>query len=219
MTVKQYTRPSGGSFDARKNKKVGKTPGQRKTPNDHSMYCDYCHLNSHLRDTCFCLHRYSSWHKMYGKPKPKPKYDGNKPMVSTTHERGNRDSAPESPVTNDIQTNCGLSESQYKQLLSMLQPSLKADSSGLTSTWPASANSVNAGHFNPNYFAVLNLPNGQSAQVTHKGSITLSPDLNLNHVLCVPSFTYNLLSICRFLTDSKLLATFTAHGCYLQDLT
>ena len=38
---------------------------------------------------------------------------------------------------------------------------------------------------------VVELPNGESAQVTHIGTIKLSTTLILDRVLCVPSFSFN----------------------------
>lgn len=154
MSVK-YTKPSGYS-DVGKNNKMSQTQGQRKTPNDPSLHCDYCHLNGSPSRYLFSLYGYPSWHKMYGKPKPKPKYSGNKSMLVaqvSTHEGGSRDNTTESSVTDELQNSRGLSNSQYKQLLSILQSGLKTDTSGSRSQTFASTNSVNAGHFSPNYFA------------------------------------------------------------------
>nr|XP_023884247.1 uncharacterized protein LOC111996488 [Quercus suber]XP_023884248.1 uncharacterized protein LOC111996488 [Quercus suber]XP_023884249.1 uncharacterized protein LOC111996488 [Quercus suber] len=43
--------------------------------------------------------------------------------------------------------------------------------------------------------AIVELPNGETTSITHIGTIVLSSSLTLNNVLCVPSFTFNLLSI------------------------
>ena len=42
---------------------------------------------------------------------------------------------------------------------------------------------------------VVALPNGETALVTHIGSICLFENLVLTNVLCVPSFSFNLLSV------------------------
>ena len=42
---------------------------------------------------------------------------------------------------------------------------------------------------------VVELPNGESAHVTHVGTVKLSNFLTLEHVLYVPSFSFNLLSV------------------------
>lgn len=41
----------------------------------------------------------------------------------------------------------------------------------------------------------INLPNGDTAVITHTGTLTLSNSLNLAGVLCVPNFKHNLLSV------------------------
>ena len=43
---------------------------------------------------------------------------------------------------------------------------------------------------------VVALPNGETAMITHVGSITLSTTLTLTNVLCVPSFSFNFLLPC-----------------------
>ena len=43
--------------------------------------------------------------------------------------------------------------------------------------------------------SIVELPNGETTSVKHIGTITLSSSLTLHNVLCVPSFTFNLLSI------------------------
>ena len=43
--------------------------------------------------------------------------------------------------------------------------------------------------------SLVQLPNGELAQVTHIGTVVLSSSLILKNVLCVPSFSFNLLSI------------------------
>ena len=42
---------------------------------------------------------------------------------------------------------------------------------------------------------VVELPNGESTHVTHIGIVKLSNSLTLEHVLCVPSFSFNLVSV------------------------
>ncbi|KAL8113535.1 hypothetical protein AgCh_020748 [Apium graveolens] len=31
--------------------------------------------NGHTKDKCYCIHGFSPWHKLYGKPKPKPRFN------------------------------------------------------------------------------------------------------------------------------------------------
>lgn len=50
---------------------------------------------------------------------------------------------------------------------------------------------------------VLHFPNGATTAITHIGSVTLSSDITLHNVLCVPLFTYNLLSVSKLLSDTQ----------------
>ena len=43
--------------------------------------------------------------------------------------------------------------------------------------------------------SLVQLSNGESTQITHIGIVVLSSSLILKNILCVPSFTFNLLSI------------------------
>ena len=43
--------------------------------------------------------------------------------------------------------------------------------------------------------SLVQLPNGESVQVTHIGTFVLSSSLILKNILCVPSFTFNLLYV------------------------
>lgn len=41
----------------------------------------------------------------------------------------------------------------------------------------------------------VHLPDGQTVQVTHIGTVHVTKDLMLQNVLCVPTFHFNLISI------------------------
>jgi hypothetical protein len=45
----------------------------------------------------------------------------------------------------------------------------------------------------------VRLPNGDLAAVTHMGSVKLSTTLTLTNVLCVPSFSFNLISVSKLI--------------------
>lgn len=64
----------------------------------------------------------------------------------------------------------------------------------------------------------LHLPNGHKACVTHSGDIYLASDIVLKHVLYVPTFQCNLLSVAQFNTDNHCELFFTSTKCFLQDL-
>lgn len=65
--------------------------------------------------------------------------------------------------------------------------------------------------------ATLALPNGQTSIVTHIGSVKVSSVITMHSVLCVPSFSYNLLSIKKLIQNSPYNIVFNTSGCCLQD--
>ena len=66
---------------------------------------------------------------------------------------------------------------------------------------------------------MVQLPNGEAAIVTHVGSIQLSSRITLTNVLCVPSFSFNLLSVSSITKTQPLCLVFLSTCCFIQDLT
>ncbi|XP_075645619.1 uncharacterized protein LOC142616705 [Castanea sativa] len=66
--------------------------------------------------------------------------------------------------------------------------------------------------------SLVHLPNGESAQVTHIGTIVLSSSLTLYNVLCVPSFSFNLLSVSTLTLSQPCCLVFLSTYCCIQDL-
>ena len=66
--------------------------------------------------------------------------------------------------------------------------------------------------------SLVHLPNGESAQVTHIGTVILSPSLTLTNVLCVPSFSFNLLFISTLTLSQPYCLVFLSNYCFIQDL-
>ena len=65
----------------------------------------------------------------------------------------------------------------------------------------------------------VTLPNGHAVPVTHIGVVRLSKDLILHHVLCVPSFNFNLLSAKQLTHHHSCCLIFLSTFCFFQDLT
>ena len=61
---------------------------------------------------------------------------------------------------------------------------------------------------------VVALPNGEIAMVTHIGSITLSSILILHNVLCVPSFSFNLLSVSQLTKSCSCCLVYLSNFCF-----
>ena len=66
---------------------------------------------------------------------------------------------------------------------------------------------------------MVEFPNGEVALVTHIGTIQLSSHITLSNVLCVPLFTFNLLSVSALTKSQSICLVFLSQFCFLQDLT
>ena len=68
-------------------------------------------------------------------------------------------------------------------------------------------------------YCVVELPNGESAQVTHISTVKLSATLILDHVLCGPSFSFNSLSISKLTQQLPYRLVFLSQFCFIQELS
>ena len=64
----------------------------------------------------------------------------------------------------------------------------------------------------------VKLPNGDMAKVTHIGTVNLTSTLTLHNVLCIPSFSFNLVSISKLTQSPSCCCVFLSHYCFIQDL-
>ena len=64
----------------------------------------------------------------------------------------------------------------------------------------------------------VNLPNGEVASVTHIGIVKISDHLTLHNVLCVPSFSFNLISVSQLAKSTICCLIFFGNLCFIQDL-
>ncbi|KAJ0043956.1 hypothetical protein Pint_18655 [Pistacia integerrima] len=60
--------------------------------------------------------------------------------------------------------------------------------------------------------------NGSSLPITHMGSCSPTPTLQLNDVLVVPNLTKNLLSVSKLTNDFPLSVSFTDNDFIIQNL-
>jgi hypothetical protein len=65
---------------------------------------------------------------------------------------------------------------------------------------------------------LVRLPNGNFASVTHIGTVKISSTLTLTDVLCVPSFSFNLVSISKLTKNISCCVMFLTNTCYIQYL-
>jgi hypothetical protein len=65
----------------------------------------------------------------------------------------------------------------------------------------------------------VKLPNGQQALITHIGTVRISQDLILHDVLCVPSFSFNLISVSKLILTLHCCIIFVGSFCFMQNLS
>jgi hypothetical protein len=64
----------------------------------------------------------------------------------------------------------------------------------------------------------VKLPNGQFVEVTHIGTVKISESFILTNVLCVPSFSFNLISVSKLLCNVHCCIIFLSGHCFIQNL-
>lgn len=63
----------------------------------------------------------------------------------------------------------------------------------------------------------VDLPNGESVKVTHKGVVNLTSGVQLEGVMYVPSFTHNLVSIPKLIRENDCVMKFGGAYCIIYD--
>ena len=61
----------------------------------------------------------------------------------------------------------------------------------------------------------VQLPNGEKVTVTHMGIIQVTSTLLLENVLCVPSFSFNLISISKLTKSLSCYLVFLSNFCFI----
>ena len=64
----------------------------------------------------------------------------------------------------------------------------------------------------------VRLPNGQYALVTHIGTIKISDSFILTDVLCIPSFSFNLIYVSKLIKNLQYYVIFLLKFCFVQHL-
>jgi hypothetical protein len=64
----------------------------------------------------------------------------------------------------------------------------------------------------------VKLPNGSIANVTHIGIVIISETFTLTRVLCVHSFTFNLISATKLIKFLNCCLIFLVEYCFIQSL-
>jgi len=62
---------------------------------------------------------------------------------------------------------------------------------------------------------VIGFPDGHTKTVNYVRDTRINSVIELKNVVFVLDFKHSLLSVSKILNDSKLVAYFTTHGCFL----
>ncbi|KAI4334754.1 hypothetical protein L6164_013466 [Bauhinia variegata] len=191
-----------------------------------TVICDYCKKPGHSKDVCWDVH---------GKPADWKPRKGKSKGYQTSQASSNID---------QIHTPLDFNKEQLSQLIKLLSGLQKTE---LESTHTASMAHQGEHAFLANYvnkwvvdsrasdhmtsdskkFSTyipsagnekINTANGSSSPIAGKGSVHLSPNLQLNSVLHVPYLACNLLSISKLTKQANCWAHFCSTHCIFQDL-
>ena len=69
-------------------------------------------------------------------------------------------------------------------------------------------------HITSSISTFVQLPNGEKVTVTHIGTIQVTSTLKLENVLCVPSFTFNLISISQLTKTLSCCLVILSNLCF-----
>lgn len=90
-------------------------------------------MTGHTKEKCYCIHGYPSWHKLFGKPKPKPRFASANATVK--YSSAAHVTSSELPTIPTVKGTDGgsidsepmsLSDGQCKQLIMLLQKSMSS---------------------------------------------------------------------------------------------
>ncbi|KAH9725530.1 protein kinase domain-containing protein [Citrus sinensis] len=160
--------------------------------------CEHCGKLGHVKAKCYKLHGYP----------PKQAH-----AASTTTDVPSTNNAAAPASTNKVAIP-HLTTEQYQQLISILNLNSTAPAANLTGNSVYYSNSTSSSwiidtgasdhitssmdslsHVTPiSAHKPVRLPNGSFSQISHIRNINLSEKIRLSKVLCVPDFSFNLLS-------------------------
>lgn len=184
--------------------------------------CEHCGKLGHVKAKCYKLHGYP----------PKQAH-----AASTTTDVPSTNNAAAPASTNKVEIP-HLTTEQYQQLISILNLNSTAPAANLTGNSVYYSNSTSSSwiidtgasdhitssidslsHVTPiSAHKPVRLPNGSFSQISHIGNINLSEKIRLSKVLCVPDFSFNLLSVSKITKSLNCAVIFFPDFCVFQDL-
>ncbi|CAM8941688.1 unnamed protein product [Rhodiola kirilowii] len=212
--------------------------------NRKSLFCSFCKLQGHLRETCYKLHGYPPGYKFTNNKSTNFNPRGNRSVANAVVSEGSNagnDSKDNSSTTEaaPIQiSSLKMTQDQLNKLMQFLGDHGTQNSDHMTGiclssvkvdkdTWVIDSGATD--HITPHAHLLTDLaslstlysvlmPNGKRVMVTHTGTCVLSNTITLSSVLLVPHIRYNLIYVAKLVEGSNLSVQFTEAGCCIQDL-
>ena len=208
---------------------------------DKSFACPACGGKGHKSDRCWTIIGYPKWHFKHGqqptthtKPKPTSKW----PSTSknpTKFAATAQTSAPQSLFTPEqlaqlaqmmpqlcVQPKDSDTDEELEHFSGMMSCNTTTDS---IDSWIIDSGATD--HMTPDFTDLIDpiplptptkihLPTGDTALISHIGTVTLNTGLSLKKVLFVPSFHHKLLSVRKLVADSDSQVQFFNDHCLIQ---
>lgn len=201
----------------------GMNSQKKSTTDSANMFCDYCQNSGHLRDKCFCLHGYPEWHRLHGKPKPKPR----KLNTSAGKSAAQVSSLPSTSVNTTVDTPTTVQESgvfsdaQCQQLSKMIQDTLRQNNAWSQSAPTAHMTGI-SGPFHSKYACSIVSVNSVLSPSNGAHYTWIIDSGATNHITCHKHLLHNPkpLQADLYLPDGKTVAITHSGTVYLtQDIT
>ncbi|XP_042944479.1 uncharacterized protein LOC122278348 [Carya illinoinensis] len=200
----------------------------------NKLLCSHCSLIGHTVDKCYKLHGYPPNYKFRDKSKVPASANANQ------HSAMLPDPSSNMSLTMDQYRQLlallkSISSAATKPSVNMaLVPNFSGNSTSFCAAntlVPICSRIIDSGasdymvcssifYTSPPHLisSSVKLPNGSYAEVTHVGDIVLSLTLTLTNVLCVSTFSFNLISVSKLTSILNCCLIVKANKCFLQDL-
>ncbi|TMW82472.1 hypothetical protein EJD97_005847 [Solanum chilense] len=233
-------------FSAKQQFTAPRSYPEKRVFTDHnkgSLFCTYCKKKNHVVDNCYRLIGFPADFK-FTKSKKFGTTARSNAALSTEEGDSQSNNSGDKAMTQDQYLNlCQLLQHVKIGSQGELVPSdnVIANCAGISDTFPYTNSylSVSIGHiswildsgasdhitsdptllFNIQTLSkpiLINLPNLLNVKVFQTGSVTILPDYTLHHVLFVPSFKYNLLSVHKLCAQFNSIMIFSSLHAILQ---
>ncbi|KAL2229041.1 UNVERIFIED_CONTAM: Retrovirus-related Pol polyprotein from transposon RE1 [Sesamum indicum] len=200
------------------------------------IICEHCQKSGHTKDSCFKLHGVPDWYREMGEQRKKSGGRGRSFTALVSNDEGTR-------ISEESYSNIGdIVRSELKKYMQNDVPTdpLKINfaqldnfagncvnpPSVISSDWIIDSGATNHICADIQLFhsytklttpLIIHLPNGHTQSVYHIGSVHLTTDIELTHVLHVPVFSVNLLSVRQLCASLPIRFKFLTATCTLQD--